>query len=269
MSILLSVYWKEGIVYSADRNLTLHYETDVGADQDVLVGASTKVIPWPRKKAVVGFAGLGQLAGMRMEEWIRQFVAKTRDHDDLDLMAHELRDLLQVDFDYDYPMGTDVDRARVIVHLGGFKECDGVVVPAMYLLTNMPDLLTRTDLYPYPPATRDLAVSDLIASHMPSYKVDYPSGVRDKLTQIVDRGDFWWVNHGVEYPTFNRFKTALWKVMQALEQQILAGRPTIQDRATFCEMAVRLYGLYFEQYYLPKRRMVGGGADTEWIPWPD
>lgn len=269
MSILLSVYWKEGIVYSADRNLTLEYETDVGPDQDVLVGASTKVIPWPRKKAVVGFIGLGRLAGLRMEEWMRQFVAKTRDHGDLDSMADELRELIQVDFHHDYPMGTDVGRARLIAHLGGFKERDGVVVPAMYCITNMPDLLTRTDIYPYPPATRHFALSDLIADHMPRYNVDYPSGVRDKLIAIVDRGDFWWVNHGVKYPTFNRFKSALWEVLRTVEKEVLAGPPTIEDRARFCEMAVRVYGLFFEQYYRPKHRTVGGGADTEWIPWPD
>ena len=73
----------------------------------------------------VGFIGLGELAGLRIDEWMRQFIAQTRDYGDIDLLAQELCDLIQEDFNYDHPSGTDIRHAGLIVHLGGFDPPSG------------------------------------------------------------------------------------------------------------------------------------------------
>ena len=99
MSILVSIYFPEGIVFAADKNITFPYDTPYGTDQDVEVGAATKAIPWAYHRAVVGYCGLGQLAGLGIEEWMRQFVAQTRDFGDLASVASQMRDLIQHDFD--------------------------------------------------------------------------------------------------------------------------------------------------------------------------
>lgn len=53
------------------------------------------------------------------------------------------------------------------------------------------------------------------------------------------------------------------------EQAMSPERATMTDRIAFSEMAVRVFGLFFEHHFLPEERVVGGGVDTHWIPWPD
>jgi hypothetical protein len=46
VSILLSAYFPEGIVFAADKNVTMLYEAPDGSpQQDVEVGVATKIIP--------------------------------------------------------------------------------------------------------------------------------------------------------------------------------------------------------------------------------
>jgi hypothetical protein len=33
-------------------------------------------------------------------------------------------------------------------------------------------------------------------------------------------------------------------------------------------MAVEVFGSFFSHYYEPEDRVVGGGVDMEYIPWP-
>jgi hypothetical protein len=40
--------------------------------------------------AFIGFSGLGQLAGLTLEERMKQFTAKTRDSEDLATLAMEI-----------------------------------------------------------------------------------------------------------------------------------------------------------------------------------
>lgn len=268
MSILLSTYWTEGIVFSADRNATIIYRSQKQKQlkQCVDVGSATKVLAWPRKTAVVGFIGLGSLAGLSMDEWIRQFIVSTRDYDGIDSLARQLRDSIQKDWDYDHPSSKDISLAGLIVHLGGFRSDQNVVVPAMYLITNVPGLKERGG---YPDPTTDFTVSDQIAGHMTNWGVTYPSGVRDKIAQIEQRGDLLWFNNGYMYRAFNVFKGALWQALRVLRTEaMLEPNPTMKDRIAFTEMAVRVFGLFFEHHFVPEQRAVGGGADTEWIPWP-
>ncbi len=272
MSILLSTYWSDGIVLCADRNATVVYETEGDLAQYVEVGRTTKVLAWPRKAALVGYVGLGQLAGLEIDEWMRQFVAGTRDFESIDALAQDLRQLLQQDFDGDYPSGVDVGHAGAIVQLAGFKRHEGVMVPVSYVITNIPALEPRV-LFSrgvYPPAERHFAVSDHIPQVMQAWGAAYPQGVRDKIVEIEQTGDFLWFNVGYMYPAFSAFKGALWDALKVLREQSLlpAGSP-MSDQVAFSKMAVRIFGVFFEHYFLPQGRAVGGGVDTEWMPWPE
>jgi hypothetical protein len=267
MSILISTYWRDGIVFSADRNATVVYERGAVVAQHVEVGSVTKVLSWPHQRALVGFIGLGVLAGLRMDEWMRQFISANRDFDSIDRLAEDLRGMLQADFDKDHPPGTDVRRAGAIVHLGGYKSKDDIIVPVAYIITNIGGLLPEGV---YPDATRQFTVADQLPAVMEKWKGAYPSGVRDKIAAIEDRGDFLWWNNGYMYPAFNAFKGSLWDTLERLRQEaMLPSTVTMKDRVAFCEMAVRVFGLFFEHHFLPPARAVGGGADTAWIPWPD
>lgn len=267
MSILLSTYWRDGIVFSADRNATVVYKTGPVVGQYVEVGSVTKVLPWPHRRALVGFIGLASLAGLRMDEWMRQFISASRDFESIDYVAEDLRGLLQADFDKDHPPGSDVRHAGAIVHLGGYKSQENTTVPVAYIITNIGGLLPRGV---YPDATRQFTVADQLPGVMEKWKAAYPSGVRDKIAAIEDRGDFLWWNNGYMYPAFNALKGSLWETLRVLRQEaMLPSTATMKDRVAFSEMAVRVFGLFFEHHFLPEQRAVGGGADTAWIPWPD
>jgi len=272
MSILLCTYWRDGIVLSADRNATIVFETEGDPAQYVEVGSTTKVLAWPRKRALVGYVGLGQLAGLRIDEWMRQFIARTRDFGSIDALAQDLRELLQEDFDGDYPSGVDVGRAGAIVQLAGFKRHEGITVPVSYVISNIPGLEPGV-LFSrgvYPGAERHFTVSDHIPQVMQFWEAAYPQGVRDKIVEIEETGDFLWFNAGYMYPAFNAFKGALWDALKVLRQRSLlpAGTP-MSDQIAFSEMAVRIFGVFFEHYFLPHGRAVGGGVDTEWMLWPE
>lgn len=99
MSILLSAYFEEGIVFAADKNLS----RIVKGVETYVSGQTEKIIPWPYKKAVVGYCGLAELAGLNMAEWLRQYIASNRMFNDIDELAEDLRNKIQEDFDADFP----------------------------------------------------------------------------------------------------------------------------------------------------------------------
>ena len=108
MSILLSAYYPEGMVFVADKNATITYE---GLGRKHVEPTATKALAWPFQKAIVGFVGLGRLAGgLTMDEWMRVFIAETREFDDIDKAANKLRDRIQEDFDEYWTPSAPVER---------------------------------------------------------------------------------------------------------------------------------------------------------------
>src|SRR3990170_3939125 len=101
MSILLSAYYPEGIVYVSDKNITVTVNTQNGTRKFV-ESTGTKVLSWPNNKAIIGYVGLATLAGITLEEYLRIFIASTRDFTDIDRLANQLRDQIQIDFSNDF-----------------------------------------------------------------------------------------------------------------------------------------------------------------------
>jgi hypothetical protein len=266
MSILLSAYFPEGIVFAADKNVTLLYETPGGIEQDVEVGATTKVIPWTHRRAVVGYCGLGRLAGLSMEEWMRQFAAQTRDFDDLGALAMQMQEMIQRDFNRDHPEGVNINHARLIVHLGGFIFEDGVAVPAMYYISNV---RSSDDRGRYGKAVRDFnSPSDQLHTHVVN---EGARNFRSWLEQYYRQGNLVWFNNGLNFAAFNVFRAYLWQTLTKLRELSyisLPRQPSLEDRIAYCKMAVELFDSFFRHHFPPRYRSVGGGADAEWVPWP-
>ena len=147
MSILLSAYYPEGIVYVADKNITSIITTKKGPKKFV-ESTGTKVLAWPNNKAVIGFVGLADLASLPMEEYLRIFIAGTREFVDFDQMAHQLCDQIQIDFANDFATQEVTDK-QLIFHLGGFTKKQNVYVPVLYHIFNYTGgLNSTTGLYP-------------------------------------------------------------------------------------------------------------------------
>jgi hypothetical protein len=105
MSILLTAYYPEGIVFAADKNATIQYRVRY------VSSTATKVLSWPRSRAAVGHVGLGGRADLELDEWMRIFIASTRDFDNIKDLANGLMECVQHDFQRDFPENSDCSRA--------------------------------------------------------------------------------------------------------------------------------------------------------------
>ena len=266
MSILLSAYYPEGVVFVADKNATI---TQKPSSRKHVEPTATKVLEWPFQKAIVGFVGLGRLAGgLPMDEWMRIFIAETREFDDIDEVAHKLRDRIQKDFDKDYPASTDIGDKYLIIHFGGFATRDGVKTPVMYHIWNHGDIDPQAG---YPPAERNFRISEDVKRDFESQSKpsDYPEGVRDWLKREIRDGEYHWYNNGAKLAAFNTFKRVIWHSLRALQEARFAPSSSgLHQRIAFCKMAVEVFGSFFTHYYPPEERAVGGGVDVVYIPWP-
>ena len=264
MSILLSSYYPEGIVFVADKNATI---TQIPSGKKHVEPTATKVLAWPFQKAVVGFVGLGRLAGrLTMDEWMRIFMAETRESDDIDKVAHKLRDRIQEDFNKDYPMTTDIQ--QIVVHFVGFTIKNGTQTPVMYHIWNHGDIDPNTG---YPDAERNFKISEDIEENFRSQEKskNYPAGVRDWLQSKVNNGEYQWYNNGANLAAFNTFKHAIWHSLRALQDEGFAPHSSgLDQRIAFCKMAVEVFSSFFTHYYSSEERAVGGGVDAVYIPWP-
>lgn len=268
MSILLSSYYAEGMVFVADKNATL---TQIPSGRKHVEPTATKVLAWPHQKAIVGFVGLGRLAGnLTMDEWMRIFIAETRELDDIDKIAHRLRDRIQEDFDKDYPQSTGIQNNHLVIHLGGFAVRADIQTPVMYHIWNHGDIDPRTG---YPPAERSFRISEDIERNFKdqSKPSDYPAGVRSWLHNKINRdGEYQWYNNGADLAAFNTFKSVIWHSLKALQQAGFAPNSSgLSQRIAFCKMAVEVFGSFFSHYYPPEERAVGGGIDAVYIRWPE
>lgn len=266
MSILLSGYYPEGIVFAADKNATIIYEPG----RQHVEPTATKVLGWPFRKAVVGFVGLGRLASLTMDEWMRLFITETRGFDDIDELAHSLRDRIQEDFDREHPASADLGDKHLVIHLGGFAARDGIQTPVLYHIWNHGAIHPERGCYP--PAERTFGVSEDIERDFGTElgSSSYPAGVRAWLRGKVDQGEYQWYNNGANLAAFNTFKNAIWQSLRALQGAGFApGSSGLDHRIAFCKMAVEVFGSFFTHYFPPDERAVGGGVDAVYIHWPE
>jgi hypothetical protein len=265
VSVLLSAYYPEGIVFAADKNATI---TFVVSDKKHVEPTATKVLAWPSRKAVVGFVGLGRLSGLTMDEWMRIFIAETRDFDAIDELVHKLRDRVQEDFDKQYPAPTNVSDKHLVVHLGGFAAQSGIQTPVMYHIWNHGNIDPQTG---YPPAEREFQISEDIERDFREQtgSGNYPQGVKDWLSNKISHAEFQWYNNGANLAAFNTFKGVLWQSLRVLQNAGFAPSSVgLSQGVVFCKMAVEVFGSFFTHYFPPEERAVGGGVDAAYIPWP-
>jgi hypothetical protein len=259
MSILLSLYVKDGIVFAADKNLTL---SDLkSGQQTVLEGDLTKVLLWPNRKAVIGFVGHAELEDLSMDDWLRLFIAETRDFQHL----RDVADLLCEKFQAKVPKS----RPRLLVHLGGFELVDGIQTPMLYLITNVIDLAPKET---YQGTSSKFNVTENFKPEFEGYEnpSKYPDEVRKRFAEMEERDHFQWFNNGTRYAAFNALKGGLFAALSAIRQIDNPNSPyTLSDWIIYAKMAVELHGSYFRNAYVPDKRVVGGGAEVCYIPWPE
>lgn len=269
MSILLSAYYSEGIVFVADKNITNTVNTQNGLRRYV-EPTGTKVLSWPNSKAIIGYVGLASLADLTLEDYLRTFIAGTRDFTDIDQLANQLREQIQVDFSEDFAT-KEVDDKQLIFHLGGYTKKDNVMVPVLYHIWNCGNY--DSQIGRYPPGERIFKLTEDIErtfnNNWPNPE-DYPQKIRISLQNMVSENRYLWFNNGYNLRAFNLLKDAIWQALCYLQNTPFALETSgINSRVAFCRMAVELFGSYFTYHNYPDERYVGGGSEAVYIPWPE
>ncbi len=268
MSILLSGYFPEGIVFVADKNATIISSTASGSKQYV-EPTFTKVLSWPRSNALIGFVGLGELAGLPLDEWLRVFIAGTRDFTCIDTLALQLHEQIQNDFNKDYPSNIDCKEQILIIHLGGFAVRNDISVPVMYHIWNHKGLDEESGSYKE--ASRVFDISEDFEKYFHQWwsPAGYPNDVRARIIDLSNRNKFIWYNNGAYIGAFNVFKAFIWQSLEEIRRAgFLTHESGIFERIAFCKMAVEVFSAYFIHHHIPEDRIVGGGIDCVYSAWP-
>ena len=75
---------------------------------------------------------------------------------------------------------------------------------------------------------------------------------------------------GTELGIFNTLDAAVRSAMNVIVGASLQPVPsTLEEQAKHLTFTVGMYGAYFDAFYRPYERYVGGGADVVAAPWPD
>ena len=214
MSILLSSYFEYGIVFAADRNITV-----IQNGEAYITGQAEKIIPWPYKKAVIGYCGLAELVGLNMAEWIRQFIAINRNFSDIDKLAEGLRNKIQEDFDADFPNNKEINDKLLIIHLGGYKKVEGHIVPVMYHIRNSAGLNNTNKQGGYVGAKRNFDYGDAFYMACIKHCVEYPERVKDFIKSFEKKNTFLWFNNGLNFSEFNILNNIFGMCWQKLKKE--------------------------------------------------
>lgn len=268
MSILVVQALYEGIIFGADRNITSTsvHSTPDGKTIYVVQGQSQrpKVLRWPNNNALIGYVGVGSIAGIPTDEWLYNFIGRNLTFHDFKELAHGLRDEVQAQRIIDE--GTEKAEG-LIIHLGGFEEREGIQVPIIWFITNchrLDPIIGYTDI------KKDFGVSEEL------WKKEYigdatPQNIRAYLKERAESYNPFWFHQGFDLGIFNTLDYFLRQSFRLLiENHPNHSFPkTLGEWGRHLSMSILTYGAYFQSFYGPSEQYVGGGVDIVSLSWPN
>jgi hypothetical protein len=129
MSILVCEVLPEGLVLAADKNVTITRSDDHGRILSEVQDVGSKILRWPKSRALIGSVGCGQIGSRRIYDWLYDFIGDYVDFTDPAVVANALRDRLQ------YELGASAP--STIVQFAAFTRRDGYLVPEYWHVTNV------------------------------------------------------------------------------------------------------------------------------------
>lgn len=257
-----------GILFAADRNVTLRIQADVGRGITLERAGQIqrpKVLKWPNRELIVGYFGLARIAGLATDRWLYSFIGRHLDYASLAEVAEALASELQADVPSE-----DAIAEPLIVHLAGFDDVDGELAPVVWFIRNTTELTPRGA---YRIGGRFEYTEELRAPLEGRF-----GGMRaDEIREEVGRrAGFWqpfWFRQGTDLATFNLFDGVVRTAMQwIVERHPLRLHPFPESLAEWerhARLGVLALGAYYEAFYPPYEQAVGGGADVVSARWPD
>jgi hypothetical protein len=263
MSIFVCEVLADGIVFAADKNVTMTKFDSHGNCIATVQDLGSKILRWPKRKALVGYVGRAQVGDQTMLEWLYDFMGEHVAFTEPADVAKDMRDRLQRQLG-----GPGADRS--IVEFATFAEKEGYVVPEFWHITNVHGL-TATG---YQPASDTfIAAEQLLGVHLNNVQMNNvqisPANIRDYLQACASQFRPLWFHQGFGLPVFNTVSEAVRQAFAVLQNSGQLSPPqTLDDWERHARMWVLNYGAYFEAFGAPGEKYVGGGADVLSIPWP-
>lgn len=258
MSILIVHLVPEGILFAADRNITVTKQSG----GYVLRGQTQrpKVLKWPNREAIIGYVGEARVSGTPTNEWLYDFIGRNILFTDFDTLA----DALTVDLNAEMSAGGI--RGDLTLHLGGFELVNGEWTPRIWFIHNTAGLTAAG-----PILAQAFVRSEEIAQPV-YFGAKTGNAIRSDVVAAVASGGLFSFRQGTDLAAFNAIDTGLRAAMQLIVQ----GHPlnihpvpsTLDEWSKHLRMAVLGYGAYFAAFYAPYEQYVGGGADVVVVPWP-
>jgi len=256
MSILIVEALSEGLIFAADRNITAPYQDGTSKQ----IGPRSKVLKWPNERAIVGFVGAAQINNQPIHEWIQKFIEEFRDFPSFEELAKELS--CRVEKQRKIDEGANLPEL-LIIHLGGFEERKGTMVPVVWVIRN-----THKDgHYEYKDIRKEFECIEAFWKYFPETD---PDEIRRALKVRAKQFQPFWFHQGFDLITFNVLQDALKSSFKFLcEQHPDHDFPkSLADWEKYLRLQVLMYGSYYEAFFPSGQQFVGGGVDIESIPWP-
>jgi hypothetical protein len=259
MSIFVGEVVADGIVFAADKNVTITKFDGDGNAVSTVQDLGSKILRWPKRKALLGYVGCAQIGSQTTHDWLYDFIGEHIDFTEPAVVAYDLRDRLQTRIG-------GPDAPACIVQFATFVNREGHIVPEFWHITNIPGL-TPTG---YQPASETFSASErLLGFHLIDEGVT-PAGIREYLRNRALQFAPFWFHQGIGLDVFNTLSEAARQAFALLQQRGSLQRPgNLAEWEQYARMWVLIYGAYFEALGAPGEKYVGGGADVLSIPWPE
>ncbi len=258
MSILVCEVLPSGIVFAADRNVTItrcdaHGDT-VSEAQDL----GSKILRWPKSRGLLGYVGCAAVDNQSMHNWLFDFIGDHIGFTDPEAVANDMRDRLQAKIGGAGAPGS-------IIQFAAFARREGIVIPEFWHITNIHGM---TNGEYDPPSDTFIASERLLGVHLRGQATT--QNIREYLDACARRFQPFWFHQGFGLAVFNTVTEAARQAFALLQASgHLVPPQCLEDWERHARMWVLTYGAYFEAFGAPGQRYVGGGADTLSIPWPE
>lgn len=256
MSILVVEALSEGLIFGADRNITLTYPNGSTSQKC----RRPKVLKWPDKNHLFGFVGAAEIGKKPIHEWLATLTEEFTSKKSLKDIANDLNREVQKQRIQDEKDGPT---QPLIIHIGGFEKKDNYWIPQVWHIRNV----YKLGQFGYLDFRKEFYFDDQFGEH---FKDVHPSEIRKVLKVKAKQLKPFWFHQGIDLFTFNVLQEAIKSSFKLLcEKHPDHDIPTtLKEWTKHVRMQVLMYGAYYKAFHKKGRQYVGGGADIVSLPWP-
>lgn len=265
MSVLSIHIVPQGIIFAADRNITIQrYFGNEKQPTSIPYGQTqgSKILKWPNNKAIVGAVGAASLGGKQINEWLYDFIGNNINFSSFNELSESLKDAIQkqreIDDEKDKPQG-------MLIHLGGFEKRDGFIVPIIYFIRNIHGMDNQGN---YTDIRADFAYSEEIEDKFKPLK---SSELKNRFKELSEKKEPFWFHHGIGLKIFNILDAFIKQALNTIyiNDTELPFPSRLDEWEQHAKMIILTYEAYFQAFKQPWEQYVGGGVDVLSLPWPE